>query len=196
MTEETADIDFLFVEDEDQGGIYSISKEFKPILVERLSSFKYNEDDELRKNVTAWILDLIGSNKTKSKKNNSTLASDIEKCLFTTSHSSNKDYIRRLKILSSYYLQTNILKDAVKAAVESSNHFYKCDLYDTFEEDERQEIKKLQIPLEVIEGVFTCPKCGLAKTFHYSMQIRRADEPPTIFIFCTNKICRHKWREG
>lgn len=61
---------------------------------------------------------------------------------------------------------------------------------------EEKEIAKLLTPLEVVEGIYVCPKCKNTKTQHYSVQLRRADEPPTVFIHCVNDHCKFKWREG
>ena len=73
---------------------------------------------------------------------------------------------------------------------------YKSEFYETYDENIKQELKKVQIPVEIIEGIFSCPKCHNKFTQHYSIQTRRSDEPPTIFIHCLTKGCLHKWRKG
>jgi len=73
---------------------------------------------------------------------------------------------------------------------------YKSEFYETYDENIKQELKKVQIPVEIIEGIFSCPKCHQKFTQHYSIQTRRSDEPPTIFIHCLTKGCLHKWRKG
>ena len=60
----------------------------------------------------------------------------------------------------------------------------------------KKELKKSQLSVEVVEGLFECPKCKGKETESYSVQLRRADEPPTVFIECINKRCKHKWRMG
>ena len=55
----------------------------------------------------------------------------------------------------------------------------------------RKEIKKIQMPIEVLEGLFTCPKCQCKQTHHYAVQLRSADEPMTVFIHCLNKFCKY-----
>ena len=64
------------------------------------------------------------------------------------------------------------------------------------EEKPLKEIAKIKTPIEIVEGIFQCPKCGSKKTNHYSVQLRRSDEPPTIFISCTDKTCKFKWRKN
>jgi DNA-directed RNA polymerase subunit M/transcription elongation factor TFIIS len=62
---------------------------------------------------------------------------------------------------------------------------------------EKKEINKILNPQEVKEGGFyTCPKCKSNKTMYFSRQVRRADEPPSTFIFCMNGTCKFTWRDG
>lgn len=39
------------------------------------------------------------------------------------------------------------------------------------------------------EGAFQCSKCGSTKTRYTQIQIKSADEPMTIRIFCLNPVC-------
>ena len=66
-------------------------------------------------------------------------------------------------------------------------------LYDEYEEQEKREISNMQEPPSVEEGMFTCRKCSSKKTQSYSVQLRRSDEPATIFIQCMK--CGSNWRE-
>lgn len=43
------------------------------------------------------------------------------------------------------------------------------------------------------KGIYTCNKCKSNLTSHYSLQVRSADEPMTVFITCLN--CANKWKE-
>lgn len=51
----------------------------------------------------------------------------------------------------------------------------------------------IECPYEIIDGMFSCSKCGNKKTISYSKQTRSADEGMTTFVFCANKECRHHW---
>lgn len=51
----------------------------------------------------------------------------------------------------------------------------------------------IEKPFEVIEGMFTCPKCDSKRTVSFARQTRSSDEGMTTFIFCSNKECRHSW---
>ena len=51
----------------------------------------------------------------------------------------------------------------------------------------------IECPYEVVEGMFTCPKCENKKTISYAKQTRSADEGMSTFVFCANKECRHAW---
>ena len=68
--------------------------------------------------------------------------------------------------------------------------------HSTFEEiklAEEKEINKRLKPVEIKEGIYTCKKCGGKRTQSYEVQLRRADEPATVFIECVNPKCRNKW---
>jgi DNA-directed RNA polymerase subunit M/transcription elongation factor TFIIS len=73
---------------------------------------------------------------------------------------------------------------------------FKGVAFDDARVTENRETAKLLTPLEVVEGIYVCPKCKNTKTQHYSVQLRRADEPPTVFIHCVNDHCKFKWKEG
>lgn len=38
-----------------------------------------------------------------------------------------------------------------------------------------------------------CPKCGHDKAYHWEVQTRAGDEPPTKFFKCVK--CKHTWRD-
>jgi len=38
-----------------------------------------------------------------------------------------------------------------------------------------------------------CTKCGHKKAYHWEVQTRAGDEPPTRFFKC--EMCKHTWRE-
>lgn len=44
-----------------------------------------------------------------------------------------------------------------------------------------------------VKGIFRCSNCKKDETIYYSKQIRRSDEPMTVFITCVS--CRHHWTE-
>ena len=73
---------------------------------------------------------------------------------------------------------------------------YQSSFYDSYRNDVLKEIKKLQTPIEVLEGIFTCPKCHSTKTYHYGIQTRSGDEAMTVFIHCQNKHCKYAWRKN
>jgi DNA-directed RNA polymerase subunit M/transcription elongation factor TFIIS len=73
---------------------------------------------------------------------------------------------------------------------------FNSDIYIDADDNIKKEVMKIQTPVEVIEGMFTCKKCGSKKTHHIAIQTRRSDEPPTIDIRCLNKDCLNRWRVG
>ena len=47
---------------------------------------------------------------------------------------------------------------------------------------------------DIKDGEFTCSKCKGKKIMSMQKQMRSADEPMTIFCYCTT--CKHNWRMG
>ncbi len=56
-------------------------------------------------------------------------------------------------------------------------------------------IKANRIPetAVLLKGQVRCPKCGHDEVYHWMMQTRAADEPPTRFYKCAR--CGYTWRE-
>jgi len=77
--------------------------------------------------------------------------------------------------------------------IENKLH-WKMSSYYPFYDNERRIVMNITKPLEVEEGVFTCPKCKGKRTHHYSRQVRSADEPATTFITCADKACGYNWK--
>lgn len=71
---------------------------------------------------------------------------------------------------------------------------WKSPLFNQHVEKERIDIVNLTKPMEVEDGIYTCPKCKSNKTFFYSRQMRSADEPMTTFITCANNDCQYRWK--
>jgi len=75
---------------------------------------------------------------------------------------------------------------------------------DEVEAAEREEVcrrmmaEKVYEPDDGIDGVAKaitrCFKCKGTDVFSDSLQIRAADEGPTVFCMCNNKDCGHRWR--
>ena len=156
-------------------------------------------DTVLREKVKQQLFELLGS-----KKNSET----FEKYLFMLSTSfvgeTSSDfkivYMDNTRNLIGYLLPLENPSEKnltyVLDILKKNKLNYKSEFYETYDENIKQELKKVQIPVEIIEGIFSCPKCHNKFTQHYSIQTRRSDEPPTIFIHCLTKGCLHKWRKG
>jgi DNA-directed RNA polymerase subunit M/transcription elongation factor TFIIS len=82
--------------------------------------------------------------------------------------------------------------DAVEQLLNNQIN-WDCPMFNKFVDNERRDIMNMTKPLEIEEGIYTCPKCKGKKTNHYSRQMRSADEPATTFITCANKDCQYKW---
>lgn len=66
-------------------------------------------------------------------------------------------------------------------------------VFEEIKMNEEKEVNKRLKPVEIKEGIYTCKKCGGKRTQSYEVQLRRADEPATVFIECVNPKCRNKW---
>jgi DNA-directed RNA polymerase subunit M/transcription elongation factor TFIIS len=84
---------------------------------------------------------------------------------------------------------------AIKQLIQSINKqefMWNDPFFDPIRHVDDEEFK---INLEdVVEGVWTCKKCGCKKTFSYQKQTRSADEGSTSFIVCLNGKCGAQWR--
>ena len=65
--------------------------------------------------------------------------------------------------------------------------------FEDIAEAQNEIFSYIECPYDVIEGMFSCPKCNGKRTVSYSKQTRSADEGMTTFVFCANKECRHQW---
>lgn len=69
-------------------------------------------------------------------------------------------------------------------------------IFETIKSSEEKEINKRLKPIIIEEGIYTCKKCGGKRTQSYEVQLRRADEPATVFVECVNPKCKNKWSMG
>ncbi len=51
---------------------------------------------------------------------------------------------------------------------------------------------KFEMKMQASTDAFTCKKCKSRNCSHYQQQIRSADEPMTVFIFCND--CNFRWK--
>ena len=69
-------------------------------------------------------------------------------------------------------------------------------IFNEISQYEDKEVSKILRPVKIMEGIYTCTKCGGKHTQSYELQIRSSDEPATVFIECANPKCRNKWKIG
>lgn len=62
-----------------------------------------------------------------------------------------------------------------------------------FKELEINEVKYIEEPVKVEDGIHQCKNCGSKKTYSYQKQIRSGDEAMTLFIQCVN--CQKQWKQ-
>jgi DNA-directed RNA polymerase subunit M/transcription elongation factor TFIIS len=103
-------------------------------------------------------------------------------------------YIHLSKFIIGF-IQEKSCKEIALDIINNKTHFNNS-YFDAERDTLLKEILKIKTPIEIVEGIFQCPKCSSKKTNHYSVQLRRSDEPPTIFISCMEKTCKFKWRKN
>jgi DNA-directed RNA polymerase subunit M/transcription elongation factor TFIIS len=160
--------------------------------------YKINDiTNTAREQVIIMFVDILGSQKnaeTFEKYIYQSVGNDIEKF-------ENKfKYIETARNLIDYFInlksKNNLKLSDILDMIKNNKLNFSSDFYEEYKEEIKKELKKSQVPVEVVEGLFPCPKCKSENTQHYSVQTRRSDEPPTIFLECLNKFCLHKWRMG
>ena len=159
---------------------------------------QYNFVNDLtREKVVSSLFDILENQKnaeTFEKYIYQSVGSDIEKF-------ENKfKYIETFRNLIDYLINIkadkNLKLSDILNLVKNNRINFSAEFYEPYREEIKKELKKSQLSVEVVEGLFECPKCKGKETESYSVQLRRADEPPTVFIECINKRCKHKWRMG
>jgi DNA-directed RNA polymerase subunit M/transcription elongation factor TFIIS len=159
---------------------------------------QYNFVNDLtREKVVSSLFDILENQKnaeTFEKYIYQSVGSDIEKF-------ENKfKYIETFRNLIDYLINIkadkNLKLSDILNMLKNDKINFSADFYEPYREEIKKELKKSQLSVEVVEGLFECPKCKGKETESYSVQLRRADEPPTVFIECINKRCKHKWRMG
>ena len=147
--------------------------------------------DYSEKDLRNETLDFL-SNYMKHKSNRDT----IEKEIYNQSlinNVFNKDYY--ISLLNTFII--DLVQNGLKTAYDnllnkklSWNH----PEFEEVKEYENKEVAKRLNPPKVQEGIFECKKCGGKQTQSYEVQLRRADEPATIFVECVNPKCRNSWK--
>lgn len=124
------------------------------------------------------------------KENRSTVIQEIEQ-----QSGNNKELF--MQILLDF---TNILTEkGIKVAFEQltdGKYGWEHPVFESIRSSEEKEINKRLKPITIEEGIYTCKKCGGKRTQSYEVQLRRADEPATVFVECVNPKCRNKWSMG
>lgn len=112
-----------------------------------------------------------------------------------TATKGNKENLLSMCFFLIHCKQNGIELKVIQKHIKESYRFSLSE-WEEASDDIKKDILKLKTPIEVEEGIFVCGKCGQNRTLSWSAQLRRADEPPTVFVTCMNKECKNKWRIG
>jgi DNA-directed RNA polymerase subunit M/transcription elongation factor TFIIS len=164
----------------------SVTKQKKKeynVSIKDITNYKLNDlniNEELIKNELKKI--------TQNQKNIDILYKNIKEI------DNQKDTLFFLNNYFIYKTQVNIKE--FQTNIKNKNIGFNNSFWDQERNQIKDEVLKIKAPVEVKKGLFTCNKCKMSITKSYAVQLRRADEPPTVFIHCMNKDCLHKWREN
>jgi len=105
----------------------------------------------------------------------------------------NKDIY--MMLLSTFV--TSLIQNGLKSSYDdliNKKYGWQHSSFSDIKNIEDKEVAKRLRPIKVEEGIYTCKKCGGKHTQSYEIQMRRADEPATVFIECMNPKCRNSWK--
>ena len=80
------------------------------------------------------------------------------------------------------------------ASLTKDNKGWEDPIFSIHRRKEKEYDLYIQSPLEVVEGVLLCKKCGSKKVLSFQTQTRSADEPMTTIAKCLG--CGSEWREN
>jgi DNA-directed RNA polymerase subunit M/transcription elongation factor TFIIS len=144
-------------------------------------------EDNLRKQTLELLEEYI-----KQKSNRKIAEQEIYEASLSEDKTLNKElYIQLVTAFATEILQYG-LKQAYESLVENTLQ-WSHPIFKDIKDYEDKEVAKRLKPIEIKEGIYQCTKCKGKRTQSYEVQLRRADEPATVFIECVNPKCRHKW---
>lgn len=164
------------------------------------------QDEQITKNIGESIFDTFSDsdlrhetneflvNYVKQKANRKTAEQEI----YNLAYNKNTKILDKdlyIRLLTSFV--TEISQYGLKSAYDSlvnNTLIWDHAIFKNIKEYEDKEVAKRLKPVEIKEGIYECPKCKGKKTQSYEVQLRRADEPATVFIECVNPKCRYKWK--
>lgn len=150
-------------------------------ICNQYSLFKYKDED------TEDILNRELSKITQSEKNIGIIKNNIL--------AKHKDKNKIINILRYMNYKDTPLKELLQDIKQDTTDYNSSEWNDNREEV-KKEVIRLNTKIEVIDSFIECPKCKQKKIQFYNVQLRRADEPPTTFNNCMNKMCLYSWRTG
>jgi DNA-directed RNA polymerase subunit M/transcription elongation factor TFIIS len=106
----------------------------------------------------------------------------------------NEMYVDSLREVLTLMVSFEMPADEVLSRLYAGSFGWNNPVFAEFVDQEKKNIMNLFRPIEVEEGIYTCPSCKGKKTHHFSRQMRSSDEPATTFITCANKECQYKWK--
>jgi DNA-directed RNA polymerase subunit M/transcription elongation factor TFIIS len=164
-----------------------------------MMKFESMSQDELRAQASQTLLGCLKDHATEGDE--STIA-NLELLLHQKASVSsseqpqkyNRLYIDSLREIITLITSFEMDVTQVFEKMYSGNFGWNNPVFAGYVEQEKKNIMNLFRPIEVEEGIYTCPSCKGKKTHHFSRQMRSSDEPATTFITCANKECQYKWK--
>lgn len=119
--------------------------------------------------------------------------STIEDGVYKISESSIDRYKNIMMEIYDFVFQSGFDFEKINKIIQDGEVEWKNYMFNEIAESQAEIFNYIENPFEVVEGMFSCPKCGNKKNVSYSKQVRSSDEGMSTFVFCSNRLCRHNW---
>ncbi len=165
-----------------------IEDEEEPLIRDKGNWIYNNYSDKELRNETLEFL----SNYIKHKSNRITTENEIYNQSLIDNVLNKDIYIN---LLNTFI--TSLIQNGLKISYDdllNKKFGWNHTSFQNIKNVEDKEVAKRLRPITVEEGIYTCKKCGGKHTQSYEIQMRRADEPATVFIECMNPKCRNSWK--
>ena len=117
----------------------------------------------------------------------------LEDLVYKKSKNSKTIYKNLLSEIHTYVTIDNKSYSDVIELIKGDKFMWNHPKLDDIAATQNEIFSYIENPFEIVDGMFTCPKCGNSKTVSYSKQTRSSDEGMSTFVFCTNRLCKHGW---
>ena len=117
----------------------------------------------------------------------------LEENIFKISDGSTDRYKNIMTEVYQMVYESGLVYKQVEETIKNEHVEWKNTMFNDIADAQNEIFSYIENPFEVVEGMFSCPKCGNKKNVSFSKQVRSSDEGMSTFVFCSNRLCRHSW---